>query len=268
MTLLHALILALLQGFTEFLPISSSAHLILPSQLLGWPDQGLGFDVSVHVGTLTAVIIYFRKELLDMSGAWVNHVFHNRPSQEARLAWAVLWGTVPVGIFGLIFKGFIEENLRTSLVIASTTLIFGLLMWYADRLASTNNRDEHQLTIKDVAIIGIAQAIALIPGTSRSGITMTAGLLMGLNRSGAARFSFLLSIPVIILAGGLKSLDLLQQTQPVQFQYMLIGMLVSAITALFVIHFFLKLLDRMGLTPYVIYRLMLSAVLFWMVFFN
>lgn len=266
MTLLHALILALIQGLTEFLPISSSAHLILPSQLLGWDDQGLAFDVSVHVGTLMAVMLYFRKELANMSLAWTTHVFRQKSSQDAQLAWAVLWGTVPVGLFGLIFKGFIEENLRSSLVIATTTLIFGLLMWFADARAHSNSRDEYHLTIRDIVIIGIAQAIALIPGTSRSGITITAGLMMGLNRKSAARFSFLLSIPVIVLAGGLKTLDLIEQQLPVQWHFIVVGVLVSAVSAYLVIHLFLKLLDKIGLFPFVIYRLFLATLLFGLIF--
>ncbi len=265
MTLLHALILALIQGLTEFLPISSSAHLILPSEILGWSDQGLAFDVSVHVGTLLAVVLYFRRELVDMSSAWFQHVVKHQPSNDARLAWAVLWGTVPVGIIGLLFKGFIEQNLRTTLVIAITTLVFGLLMWFADSFANKNQRNEHQLTIKDIVVVGIAQAIALIPGTSRSGITITAGLLMGLTREGAARFSFLLSIPVIVLAGGLKMLDLISGSLPVAWGYIFIGIAVSATSAYLTIHFFLKLLDRIGLVPFVIYRLLLAAALFWIV---
>lgn len=266
MTLLHALILALIQGLTEFLPISSSAHLILPPEILGWPDQGLAFDVSVHIGTLLAVVLYFRGELADMSRAWFKNVVEHQPSNDARLAWAVLWGTVPVGIIGLLFKGFIEQNLRTTLVIAITTLVFGLLMWFADSFANKNHRNEHQLTIKDIVVVGLAQAIALIPGTSRSGITITAGLLMGLTREGAARFSFLLSIPVIVLAGGLKMLDLISGAMPVAWSYIFIGIAVSAVSAYLTIHFFLKLLDRIGLVPFAIYRLLLAAALFWVVF--
>ncbi len=265
MTFIHALILALIQGLTEFLPISSSAHLILPSEILGWPDQGLAFDVAVHIGTLLAVMMYFRAELASMSGAWFRHVLKQQPSKDARLAWAILWGTVPVGIFGLIFNSFIEENLRSTLVIAITTLVFGLLMWLADAFANKNQRSEHQLTTKDIVVIGLAQAIALIPGTSRSGITITAGLMMGLTRAGAARFSFLLSIPVIILAGGLKILELLEQVAPVAWGFIALGVLVSAISAYLTIHLFLKLLDRIGLVPFVIYRLALAAVLFWMI---
>ena len=264
MTTFQAIILAIIQGLTEFLPISSSAHLILPAQVLGWPDQGLAFDVAVHLGTLLAVVIYFREELKQMTVAWFGSVLKQQQSADSRLAWGVLWGTVPVGLAGLLFKGFIEENLRSSLVIAITTILFGLFLWFADSKAKINSRDEHSLKIKDIVVIGVAQMLALIPGTSRSGVTITAGLIMGLTREGAARFSFLLSIPVIVLAGGLKALDLVQQSTAVDWSMMILGVVISALSAFACIHVFLKLLERIGMLPFVIYRLLLGGVLlFW-----
>jgi len=257
---LHAIALALLQGFTEFLPISSSAHLILLPRLLGWEDQGLAFDVAVHVGTLSAVVLYFRRELVPMARDWGRSLVTRQQTQDSRLAWAVLWGTIPVGLAGLAFKGYIEGELRSELVIATTTIIFGLLLWWADA-KGRGARDEYHLGWKDILIIGIAQAVALIPGTSRSGATMTAGLMLGLSREGAARFSFLLSIPVIVLAGGLKGLDLIEEAVPVDWGAMIIGVVTSAITAYACIHFFLKLLERIGMLPFVIYRLVLGGVL-------
>ena len=257
---LHAIALALLQGFTEFLPISSSAHLILLPRLLGWEDQGLAFDVAVHVGTLSAVVLYFRRELVPMARDWAASLLTRRQTRDSRLAWAVLWGTVPVGLAGLAFKGYIEAELRSALVIAATTIGFGLLLWWADA-KGRGRRDEYQLGWRDILVVGVAQALALIPGTSRSGVTMTAGLMLGLSREGAARFSFLLSIPVIVLAGGLSTLDLLQEPVPVDWGSMIIGVVTSAITAYACIHFFLKLLERIGMLPFVIYRLVLGAVL-------
>ncbi|HEB93609.1 MAG TPA: undecaprenyl-diphosphate phosphatase [Gammaproteobacteria bacterium] len=257
---LHAIALALLQGFTEFLPISSSAHLILLPRLLGWEDQGLAFDVAVHLGTLSAVVLYFRRELAPMVRDWSRSLLTRQQTKDSRLAWAVLWGTIPVGIAGLAFKGYIEVELRSELVIAATTIGFGLLLWWADA-KGRGERDEYQLGWKDILIIGIAQAVALIPGTSRSGVTMTAGLMLGLSREGAARFSFLLSIPVIVLAGGLKGLDLAKEAVPVDWGVMIIGVVTSAITAYVCIHFFLKLLERIGMLPFVIYRLVLGGVL-------
>src|SRR5690606_41296753 len=174
MELLHIVVLALIQGLTEFLPVSSSAHLILPSQVLGWPDQGLAFDVAVHVGTLAAVVLYFRSDIAQLFMGWVRSIAGRGLDQEGRLAWAVLFGTIPVGLAGLLLESLVEDTLRGPLVIATTTILFGILLGVADRMRG--GRDGHAINWKDVLVIGVAQAIALIPGTSRSGITMTAGL--------------------------------------------------------------------------------------------
>ena len=259
MDILQIIVLALVQGLTEFLPISSSAHLILVPYLTDWPDQGLAFDVAVHVGTLTAVVIYFRKEISKMFFAWLASL-KGRHSEDSRLAWGVLIGTIPVGLAGLLFKDVISEHLRTPLVIAVTTLIFGFLLWYAD-WSGKRQRDEHSLSWKDIIIIGCAQAIALIPGTSRSGITITAGLMLGLTASAAARFSFLLSIPVIVLAGGMETLDYLEVASVDDMNDLIIGALISAVSAYLCIHYFLMLLERVGMTPFVIYRLLLGIIL-------
>ncbi len=259
MDILQIIVLALVQGLTEFLPISSSAHLILVPYLTDWPDQGLAFDVAVHVGTLTAVVIYFRKEISKMFFAWLASL-KGRHCEDSRLAWGVLIGTIPVGLAGLLFKDVISEHLRTPLVIAATTIIFGFLLWYAD-WSGKRSRDEHSLSWKDIIIIGCAQAIALIPGTSRSGITITAGLMLGLTAPAAARFSFLLSIPVIVLAGGVETLDYLKVASINDTNDLIIGALISAVSAYLCIHYFLLLLERIGMTPFVIYRLLLGIVL-------
>jgi undecaprenyl-diphosphatase len=257
--ILQIIVLALVQGLTEFLPISSSAHLILVPYLTDWPDQGLAFDVAVHVGTLTAVVIYFRKEISKMFFAWLASL-KGRHSEDSRLAWGVLIGTIPVGLAGLLFKDVISEHLRTPLVIAVTTIIFGFLLWYAD-WSGKRSRDEHSLSWKDIIVIGCAQAIALIPGTSRSGITITAGLMLGLTAPAAARFSFLLSIPVIVLAGGVETLDYLEFASIDDKNDLVVGALISAVSAYLCIHYFLMLLERVGMTPFVIYRLVLGIVL-------
>lgn len=263
---LQAVLLAILQGLTEFLPISSSAHLILPSQLLGWGDQGNAFDVAVHVGSLTAVLIYFRKEVADMTVAWFGWVFKGQKSADGRLAWAVLWGTIPVGLVGIMFSQLkIDELLRATEVIAVTTIVFALVLWWADSQAR-QNRDEHSLSVKDIIFIGCAQALALVPGTSRSGITMTAALMLGLTRTAAARFSFLLSIPAIILPGGLKSYELATSGHPVDWSMIGLGAAVSAVAALTCIHYFLILIDKIGFKPFIYYRLALGFVLVWVLF--
>lgn len=265
---LQTVFLALLQGLTEFLPISSSAHLILPSQLLGWHDQGLAFDVAVHVGTLMAVLTYFRVDLRVMSRAWCCSVIHRQHSQQSRLAWAVLLGTIPVGLAGLLLAGFIENYLRSTLVIALATLLFALVLWLSQRLS--DSRVQHQrglekLQFRDVLYIGLAQVIALIPGTSRSGITIAMALMLGLTRTAAARFSFLLSIPVILLAGSLKILQLTQSLEAVLWGQLLLGTVVAFIAAYACIGWFLTILEKVGLLPFVLYRLFLGTLL--LVFF-
>jgi len=282
METIQIVLLALLQGLTEFLPISSSAHLILLPQLVNWSDQGLAFDVAVHLGTLIAVVGYFRHTLWQLSGDWLSSLQQRRTVGDSRLAWAVLLGTIPVGLAGLLLKDVVETTLRSPQVIAWATIGFGLLLGWADwrqrRPAPTSapttppapttpsgHTPDPLATMRwrDVALIGMAQAIALIPGTSRSGITMTAGLALGLGRQGAARFSFLLSIPVILLAGALSTRDLLTSATPVAWSALLLGTLIAAISAYLCIALFLRLLDRIGMLPFVIYRLALGGLLLW-----
>ena len=256
----HIIALALLQGLTEFLPISSSAHLILLPRLVAWTDQGLAFDVAVHFGTLTAVIAYFRHEVVRMLADWLRSLVGRGQTAESRLAWAVAFGTVPAGLAGLVFSHGVETYLRSPMVIASTTIGFGLLLGWAD-VRAVHRRDEYSIGWWDVLVIGLAQALALMPGTSRSGITMTAGLMLGLSRAAAARFSFLLSIPVIVLSASFETRQLIQAAAPVDWNSLLLGVALSAASAYLCIHFFLKLLDRIGFMPFVVYRLLLGAVL-------
>ena len=190
MTFMQILLLAMLQGLTEFLPVSSSAHLILLPIIADWQDQGLAFDVAVHVGTLSAVVFYFRHTLRKITADWWQSLLRRTAVGDSRLAWAVGFGTIPVGLAGLLLGDFIETALRSPLVIAITTIGFGLLLGWAD-WQGKRQRDEYSLGWRDVIVIGVAQALALIPGTSRSGITITAGLMLGLTRDAAARFSFL-----------------------------------------------------------------------------
>jgi undecaprenyl-diphosphatase len=257
MDTLQIITLALIQGLTEFLPISSSAHLILVPILTSWQDQGLAFDVAVHVGTLAAVVLYFGQELATMARAWLGSLLGRGMTPDGRLAWAVLFGTIPAGLIGLLGKDWIELYLRSPVVIAVTTIGFAVLLGGADAWGK-QNRDEYRITWLDIVIIGLSQALALIPGTSRSGVTMTAGLALGLSRQAAARFSFLLSIPVITLAGGLLALDLIQQPQEVQWNVLLLGTFIAALSAYLCIHYFLKWLERISMLPFVIYRLVLG----------
>ncbi len=271
---LQAIFLALVQGLTEFLPVSSSAHLILTSKILGWQDQGLAFDVAVHVGTLTAVLVYFRKEVAAMISAWFGSTFKGNHTSNSRLAWAVILGTIPVGLFGLVLEAFdiVDNYLRAIPVIATTTIVFGLLLAVADKRyksAKTEElKDEYQLSWKDVFVIGGAQALALIPGTSRSGVTMTAAALLGFTRTAAARYSFLLSIPAIVLPGGLKGYQLVNDGAEFDWSFLILGIVVSAVSAFACIHLFLKWLERIGFMPFVWYRLALGIGLFAVFFLS
>lgn len=259
MDIIQAIALALLQGLTEFLPVSSSAHLILLPALLGWEDQGLAFDVAVHVGTLSAVIAFYRKDVAQIIVAWCRSVIGKGMTDDARLAWYVVLGTIPVGIVGITLPDVVETVLRSPLVIAGSTIVFALLLWFAEKRAK---EQRSTITLLDAIIIGLFQAIALIPGTSRSGITITAGLMTGLKREHAARFSFLLSIPVIALAGMVKGLELYKEAVPVQWDLISVGVALSAVVAYLSIGWFLKLLNKVGMMPFVFYRLVLGVVLF------
>ncbi|NND64914.1 MAG: undecaprenyl-diphosphate phosphatase [Gammaproteobacteria bacterium] len=259
------LILALLQGLTEFLPISSSGHLILVPHFFGWQDQGLAFDIAVHVGTLSAVIWYFRRDLMTMANAVMKSAVERQHpkawSQQARLGWLVLFATLPAVIVGALFNDWIEQGLRTPAVIAVTTIGFGILLWLAD-VKSQRLRNESSVTWRDALLIGLAQALALIPGTSRSGITMTAGLMVGLDRAGAARFSFLLSVPIIFIAGLWKLIGLMQSPMSVNWGVLISATVLSAVTAYLCIELFLRFLDRIGMMPFAIYRIALGLLIF------
>jgi len=265
MDAMQAFILALVQGFTEFLPISSSAHLILPSQILGWPDQGLAFDVAVHLGTLLAVVVYYRRDLWAMTTGAGRGVVERRMNPDLKLGLLVVLATIPAVVGGFLAEDLIEHQLRSAWVIATTTVVFGVLLWLADR-AGRRSRGMDSMGVGSALLIGLAQAVALIPGTSRSGITMTAALALGFRREQAAHFSFLLSVPVILGAGLLKTLDLIESSTPVPWGYMALGVVVSAATAYLTIVFFLKLLERLGMFPFMIYRLILGGALFlWLI---
>ena len=254
---LQIIILSLIQGLTEFLPISSSAHLVLPSLLTDWPDQGLAFDVGVHFGTLLAVIAYFRVELSRMTVAVVTLLSHRQLNDDIDLVLKLALATLPVTVAGLLGKDFVETHLRTLSVIAYATIGFGLLLWFADRKPGTGDRAGWGQAL----VIGCAQILALIPGTSRSGITITAALLLGLSRTAAARFSFLLAIPTIAGAQLLLTIDLMTNPEDRVFAHLVSGAMIAGVSAYLCIHFFIALVERTGMLPYVIYRLLLGGAL-------
>jgi undecaprenyl-diphosphatase len=258
-------ILSCVQGLTEFLPISSSAHLILAPLLFGYALQSLAFDVAVHLGTLAAVILYFRREIAGMAIALLDSLKTRRiETPDARLAWMIVLATIPVAVLGIPLKSLLEllrEDDRTiALVIAGTTIGFGLLLWLADARGK-RVRNEHGLSWKSALMVGLFQAIAIIPGTSRSGITITAGLLFGLTRKAASRFSFLLAIPTILMAGGLETLELARSSDPVDWASLWMGALLSYVVAYLTIHFFLRFIDNISMFPFVLYRLLLGSLI-------
>ncbi len=261
MTPMQAVVLSLVQAVTEFLPISSSGHLILVPYFLGWPDQGLSFDVAAHFGTMLAVVAYFRNDLLDLVGGFFTGAPGRHDFEPRRLGWALVVGTIPAALAGLALESTIEAHLRSPALIACTTLFFGLVLLAADRLGR-QQRDLASLGIGAGLIIGLAQALALVPGTSRSGITITAALLLGFTRPAAARFAFLLFIPVGILAGGHDLLKLWRTGELwSQMTPILIAVVVSGAAGYLVIGWLLGWLRSRPLTVFVVYRVLLAIVI-------
>ncbi|MFQ5959227.1 MAG: undecaprenyl-diphosphate phosphatase [Alphaproteobacteria bacterium] len=261
---LHLVVLALVQGITEFLPISSSGHLILVPMLTGWPDQGLMFDVAVHVGTLGAVLLYFRRDVWHML-AGVARWIGGRRNPGAGLALLIVVATVPVVAAGAGLKYVGTDGLRNITVIGWTTLGFGVVLFAVDRWCLTVRRIEH-MPVASAFAIGLAQVLALVPGTSRSGITMTAARALGYERQEAARFSLLLSIPVIIAAGALEGLELYETGDAGLTADVVFATALAFVSALAAIGFLMKWLRRASFTPFVIYRVGLGAYLLWLAY--
>jgi undecaprenyl-diphosphatase len=256
--------LAVVQGITEFLPISSSGHLVLTSQALGWPDQGLLIDIAVHAGTLLAVIVYFWRDLWEMTLGAIG-IFTGRRSPAQRLIGCLAIATVPVVLAGYFGIDYIEDVLRNVELIAWTTLGFGVLLWIVDRLCMTVRRLEH-LTYGGALLVGVAQVLALLPGTSRSGITMTACRFLGLERRDAARFSMLLSIPTILGASILAGLKIYEAGDMTLGVDAVIAAGLAFVTALIAIAFMMRWLMFATFTPFVIYRILLGFVLLYWVY--
>jgi undecaprenyl-diphosphatase len=262
MTLIQIIVLALIQGLTEFLPVSSSAHLILGSKVFGWPDQGLVFDVATHLGTLVAVLIYFRHELLGMIQAWMGPALNDTDRHNRAMTVYLAVASIPALAAGVLLHDAVELHLRDVHVIAWATIGFGLLLWLADA-RSPRQGGLGQINLRAAFLIGLAQAFALIPGASRSGVTITAGRFLGLSSQAAARFSFLLAIPIIGAAGSYGALRVLSGDTDINWTEFALAMLLSAVAGWVCIAAFLALLKRIGLLPFIIYRLALGLVLLW-----
>jgi undecaprenyl-diphosphatase len=276
MLLYQAILLAVIQGLTEFLPVSSTAHLILFPWLLGWPDGGLAFDVALHIGTLAAVLLYFLKDWIELTlaalgmhypaSASADLVAHNR-----RLFWLLAIGTIPGGIAGLLFEKVIEEKLRFPIPIAAALILVGLLMWWADS-RPVHTRELSEANLGDALSIGTVQAAALIPGVSRSGSTIIMGLFRGMTRETAARFSFLLSTPIIAGAALKEMPKLLHMSKAgtlgIPLSTVAVGILVSGITGYMVIAFFLRYLQTNTLKIFAYYRIAFGILILLFVFLH
>jgi undecaprenyl-diphosphatase len=262
-TVAQSIVLALIQALTEFLPVSSSGHLVLVPRLLGWSDQGLEFDIATNTGTLLAVVAYFRADLARLArGIAASWRDRDACVPEARLAWALAFGTVPAAVAGLLIKDWVATAARGWRLIAVNAVVYGLLLLTAD-FAGRKRRGLGDLGRREGVLIGAAQALALVPGTSRSGVTMTAALALGYTREAAARFSFLLAVPIGLLVGGKQLVDLARGVplgvEPVALA---VGIAVSALAGYGVIALLLGWVRRRSLAIFAVYRLALAAALF------
>ncbi|MEQ8387868.1 MAG: undecaprenyl-diphosphate phosphatase [Alphaproteobacteria bacterium] len=261
---LQLAVLALVQGITEFLPISSSGHLVLVPVFMRWPDQGLTIDVAVHVGTLAAVVLYFRRDVARLFlGAWT--AVRGRRGPEARLLGFWLLASLPVMVAGFFLAKYAGEILRSAALIGWTTLIFGLVLYLADRFTLRIRRLEH-LTMAHALVIGLLQCLALVPGTSRAGITITAARLLGYERTEAARFSMLLSIPAILGAGVLLGERIVASGDVALGLDALVAAALAGVAALVAISLMMAWLRRASYTPFVLYRIALGGVILWFVY--
>ena len=262
--MLHTVILALVQSATEFLPVSSSAHLILVPRLMNWADQGLATDVALHVGTLFAVMLYFRKDVFAMLRGAADILKRSFSTFEARLVFNLCVATVPALLFGFFFHDYIEQALRSEKVIASTAIVFGIILYVADKKGKTAGSVE-TMGIKEAFVIGLAQMLALIPGVSRSGITMTAARALGIGREEAARFSMLLAVPTIGAAGAWAALKIITApvAQQIDASLIVTGMAVSFVGGALAISFLMNWLKKSSFAIFAAYRILLGSALFF-----
>lgn len=271
MDLLQALILGVVQGLTEFLPVSSSGHLIIIPKIFHWTGavDSLSFDVSLHLGTAAALIIFFFKDLLRLIVHCFEKLLKDRKNimkdPDSKLFILLIVGSVPAGLVGILFQNFIEENVRSTLIIGVTLIIFGYLLWYFDKVAKSKENLK-QVSLKDSIIIGIAQAVALIPGASRSGVTITAARFRNIDREAAVRFSFLLSTPAVLGAGLVTSKKLLQEGFG-NYSVFIVGFLAAAVSGIFAIKLLLYLVKKDNFNIFVYYRYALGAFLILYSFF-
>jgi undecaprenyl-diphosphatase len=269
MPLLQVIVLALIQGLTEFLPISSTAHLYLASWLFGWQLEGLDFDIALHIGTLLAVLLYFARDWVQIlaQGFGINMKGDDELKHNHMLLWLLVIGTLPVGVAGLVFNKQAETTWRNPFVIGGMLIAVGVLMYLAEN-AGRQQRDLSSINLPDAVAIGAAQALAVVPGTSRSGITISAGLFRNMTLESAARFSFLLSTPAIAAAAAKALYDMHKKggLHGILTTDFLVGVAVSTITGCLVISWFLHYLRRSGLRPFVYYRIVFGIIVIALAF--
>ena len=259
LTWFQAAVLGLVQGLTEFLPISSSAHLRFVAELAGWDDPGAAFTAVTQLGTEAAVLLYFRRDIAAILRTWTLSLVKPelRGELEARMGWYVIVGTLPIGVLGLLFQNTIEDTFRNLWLIATTMVLFGIVLGFADATAR-NARSLERLTFRDAVIYGFAQALALIPGVSRSGGTITAGLFMGYRREAAARYSFLLAIPAVLLSGLFELKDVASGDAPVTWGPTLLATGIAFVVGLLVIVYFLRYVSTHTFRVFVVYRILVG----------
>jgi len=269
MPILQVIVLAVVQGLTEFLPVSSTAHLYLTSWLLGWHTEALDFDIALHIGTLLAILLYFMRDWLQIvaQGFGVRFGRDEELKQNRMMLWLLAIATIPVGVFGYVFNKQAETTWRNPFVMGVMLVAVGVVMWLAER-AGRMRRDLSSLNLPDSMVIGLAQALSIVPGTSRSGITISAGLFRDFERPSAARFSFLLSAPAIAAAAGKALYDMHKHggLHAILNAPFLVGVAVSALTGCAVIAWFLHYLRRSSLLPFVYYRIIFGIIVLALAF--
>ncbi|MGR7027259.1 undecaprenyl-diphosphate phosphatase [Geodermatophilus sp. URMC 62] len=261
----EAVVLGLVQGLTEFLPISSSAHLRVVGEAAGWGDPGAAFTAITQIGTEAAVLLYFRRDIGRIVAAWVRALFDRsrRSDPDARTGWLIIVGSIPIGVLGLLFQDDIETTLRDLRIVAISLVAFSLVLYWADRVGR-KRRELRHLTVRDGLLFGLAQAMALVPGVSRSGGTITMGLFLGYTRAAAARYSFLLAVPAVLASGLFQVYESLTGEvagETVSWGPTLLATVIAFAVGLSVIAWLLRYLDRGTFTPFVVYRVVLGLAL-------
>ncbi|TDC77343.1 undecaprenyl-diphosphate phosphatase [Actinomadura sp. 7K507] len=285
MTWFESIVLGLVQGLTEFLPISSSAHLRLTAVAAGWRDPGAAFTAVTQIGTELAVLIYFRKDIVRIITAWARSLVNKeaRRSSDAKMGWLVIIGSVPIGVLGLTMKDYIEGPFRDLRLISCTLIGFGIVLAIADRYASrtavrAENAGKHRaarpvkdledLTVRDGLVYGLCQSLALIPGVSRSGATITGGLFLGYNRAAAARYSFLLAIPAVLASGAYEMTEIGEHGSHVDWGPTILATVIAGLVGYAVIAWFMKFITTRSFMPFVIYRVALGATVLVLIWFG